>query len=109
MIMTSKMIKGWDLSLHLAQHPEPSEELYDQDNPLSALFYIENQNLFVAENPWYKILVYDLQHQKFPDKLYPHQRRRLFLKSSRYIILGDSLFNRSIDGLLLRCVNDEEA
>jgi hypothetical protein len=29
--------------------------------------------------------------------------------SSRYIILGDFLFKRSIDGILLRCVNNEEA
>jgi hypothetical protein len=42
MIMTSKTIKGRDLSLHLAQHPEPSEELDDPNNPLSALFYMEN-------------------------------------------------------------------
>jgi hypothetical protein len=28
-IMTSKMIKGQDLSIHLAQHPKPSEELDD--------------------------------------------------------------------------------
>jgi hypothetical protein len=48
------------LSLHLAQHPEPSEELDDQDNPLSVLFYIENENLSLFELPWYKNLVYYL-------------------------------------------------
>jgi hypothetical protein len=108
-IMTSKTIKGRDLSLHLAQHPEPSEELDDQDNPLSTLFYIENQNLSISEHPWYKNLVYYLQYQRCPDELDPHQRRRLCLEASKYIILGDSLFRRSVDGLLLRCVNDEEA
>ena len=49
-IMTSKRFKGRDLALHLAQHPEPSEELDDQDNPLSMLFYIENQNLSIYES-----------------------------------------------------------
>jgi hypothetical protein len=39
--MTSKTIKGRDLALHLAQHVEASEEIDDQDNPLSTLFYIE--------------------------------------------------------------------
>jgi hypothetical protein len=62
-IMTSKKIKGQDLSLHLAQHPEPSEELDDQDNHLSTLFYIENQNLSLFEHPWNKNLVYYLQYQ----------------------------------------------
>jgi hypothetical protein len=38
----------------------------------------------------------------------PHQRRRLCLEASKYIILGYFLFRRSTDGLLLRCVNDEE-
>jgi hypothetical protein len=31
------------------------------------------------------------------------------LEASKYIILGDFLFRRFADGLLLRCVNDEEA
>jgi hypothetical protein len=39
------MIKGCDLALHLAQHPEPSEFSEDEENALSTLFYIENQNL----------------------------------------------------------------
>jgi hypothetical protein len=107
-IMTSKTIKGRDLSLHLVQHPEPSEELDDQDNPLSALFYIENQNIFISEHPWYKNMVYYLQHQRCPSDLDPHQRI-LRLEASKYIILRDSLFRRSADGLLIRCVNDEEA
>jgi hypothetical protein len=53
--------------------------------------------------------VYYLQYQRCPDELDPHQRRRLCLESSKYIILGDSLFRRFVDGLMLRCVNDEEA
>jgi hypothetical protein len=39
--MTSKKIKGQDLALHLAQHPEPGEEFDDQDNPLSMLFILK--------------------------------------------------------------------
>jgi hypothetical protein len=100
-IITSKKIKGQDLSLHLAQHIEPSEELDDQDNPLSSLFYIENQNLAICEHPWYKNLVYYLQYQKCLDELDPHQRKILHLEDSKYIILGYFLFRRSIDGLLL--------
>jgi hypothetical protein len=108
-IMTSKKIKGRDLALHLVQHPKPSEGLDDQDNPLSMLFYFENQNLSLSEHPWYINLVYYLQYQRCPDGLDPHQRRRLLLEASKYTILGDLLFRRSAHGLLLQCVNDVEA
>jgi hypothetical protein len=107
--MTSKTIKGRDLSLHLDQHAEASEEIDDQDNPLSTLIYIESQTLSIIEHPWYKNLVYYLQYHKCLDDLDSHQRRRLRLESSRYIILGDFLFKRSADGIVLRCVNNEEA
>jgi hypothetical protein len=107
-IMTSKTIKGQDLSLHLDQHVEASEEI-DEDNPLSTLFYIDSQILPIAEHAWYKYLVYYLKNHKCPDSLDTHQRRRLCLESSRYFILGDFLFMRSVDGILLRCVNNEEA
>jgi hypothetical protein len=107
--MTSKKIKGQDLALHLAQHAEASEEIDDQDNPFSALFYIESQTLSIDEHPWYKNLVYYLQYQKLSDELDPHQRRRLHFESSRYIILGDFLFRRFAYGLLLQCENNEEA
>jgi hypothetical protein len=90
--MTLKTIKGRDLALHLAQHVEASEEIDDQHSSLSALFYIESQTLSIAKHPWYKNLVYYLQYHKFPDDLDPHQSRRLCLEYSRYIILGDFLF-----------------
>jgi hypothetical protein len=63
----------------------------------------------VSEHPWFKDLVHYLQNQRCPDNLDIHQRRRLCLESSRYVIIGDFLFRRSVDGMLLRCVNNEEA
>jgi hypothetical protein len=107
--MISKTIKGRDLALHLAQHAEASEEIDEQDNPLSTLFYIDSQTLPIAEHPWYTNLVYYLQNQKCPHSLDTHQRRRLHLESSRYFILEYFLFRRSVDGILLWCVNNEEA
>jgi hypothetical protein len=72
------------------------------------LFYIEIQTLSIAEHPWYKNLVYYLQYQKCPDDLDPHQRIMIRLEYSRYIILGEFLFRWYVDGILLRCVNNEE-
>jgi hypothetical protein len=99
--MSSKNIKGQDLALHLAQHVEASEVIDEQDNPLSTLFYNQSQTLLIAKHPWYINIVYYLQYQKCPDDLYTHQRRRICLESSRYIILGDFLFRRSANGILL--------
>ena len=59
--MTSKMIKGCDLSLHLAQHAEMSGQIDEEDSSLSTLFYIENQNLTLFEHSWYKDLIHYLQ------------------------------------------------
>jgi hypothetical protein len=47
-IATLKTIKGCDLELHLAQHPKPSDSSESDENALSTLFYIENQNLDLA-------------------------------------------------------------
>jgi hypothetical protein len=107
--MTSKTIKGRDLALLLAQHAEISEEIDEQDSSLSTLFYIDNQILPVDEHPWYKDLVYYLKNQRCLDNLYTHQRRRLSLESSRYVIIRGLLFRIFADGMLLRCVNNEEA
>jgi hypothetical protein len=100
--MNFKTIKGCDLSLHLAQRVEMSEEIDEHDSSLSTLFYIDNQILHVSEHPWCKDLVYYLKNQRCTDNLDTHQRRRLHLESTRYIIIGDFLFRRSVDGMLLR-------
>jgi hypothetical protein len=108
-IVTSTTIKGRDLSLHLDQHAENSEEIDEHDSSLSTLFYIDNQILHVSEHPWYKNLVYYLQNQRCPDNLDTHQTRRLCLESERYIIIGDFSFRISTDGVFICCVNDEDA
>jgi hypothetical protein len=69
----------------------------------------DNQILLVFEHPWYKNLIYYLQNQRCADNLDTLQRRRLCLESARYVIIGDFLFRRSIDVVLLRCVNNEDA
>jgi hypothetical protein len=78
-IVTSTTIKGCDIALHLAQHAENGEEIADEDNSLSALFYIDNQILPVFEHPWYKNLIYHLQNQRCPNNLDTHQRIRLHI------------------------------
>jgi hypothetical protein len=49
-----------------------------------------------------------LQNQRCSYNLDTHQRRRIHLESSKYVILGDFLFRRYVDGMLLHYVNNEE-
>jgi hypothetical protein len=100
------MIKGHNLSLHLAQHAEPIDPSEDEENALSTLFYIEGQNLDLVEHPWYRDIIHYLQFQKCHDYLDSHQHRRIRLDATKYMILGNSLFQRSVNGLLLRCIDD---
>jgi hypothetical protein len=99
MITTSNTIKGCDLALHLAQHPEPGYTFENNDVALSALFLIEYENLDLAGHPWYQNIIYYLQHERCPDNIEHHERRRLCLEASKYLILNTSLFHRTVDGL----------
>jgi hypothetical protein len=106
-ITTTKTIKGRDLSLHLAQHPEPSGSLEEDEKSLSTLFYLETLDIDLDDHPWYKDIIYYLLHQNCPDHLDSHQRRILCLIAPKFLILGNILFHRSDDGLLLRCIDDK--
>jgi hypothetical protein len=98
-ITTSHTIKGRDLALHLAQHPEPGVTSENDEDALSALFFVEHENIELAEHPWYKDIIYYLQFQKCPNNIENHQCRRIHLEASKYLILGTSLFTE----LLMDC------
>ena len=58
---------------------------------------------------WYSDILYYLNHEKCPENLNSHQRRKLRLDSFKYVIVNNHLFHRSYDGLLLRCIDDHGA
>lgn len=60
----------------------------------------------LSNHPWYSDILYYLNHEKCPENLNSHQRRKLGLDSSKYVIVNNHLFRRSYDGLLLRCIDD---
>jgi hypothetical protein len=92
MITTSNTIKGHDLALHLAQHAEPSCITKNDDVSLSSLFLIEYENVDMEDHPWYQDIIYYFQYECCPDNLENHERRRLHLEASKYLILGTMLF-----------------
>jgi hypothetical protein len=73
---------------------------------LSTRFLVEHEHLDLAEHPWYQDILYYLQFQKCLDNLEYHECRRVCLEASKYLVLGTSLFCRTVDILLLRCVNN---
>jgi hypothetical protein len=107
-ITTSNAIKGRDLALPLTQHPEPGYSSENNEDTLSTLFPIGYGNLDLAAHPWYRDIIYYLRYERCPDNL-KHHERRTRLEASKYLILNTSLFRRTVDGLLLRCVDDTAA
>jgi hypothetical protein len=97
-ITTTKTIKGSDLALHLAQHPEPGDSLEEDENALLTLFFLENIDINLVDHPWYKYIIYYLLHQKHPSLLDLHQRRILRFIALKYLTLGNILYRRSVDG-----------
>jgi hypothetical protein len=106
MITTTKIIKGCYLDLDLAQYTEPGDSLEEDENVLSSLFYLENIDINFVDHPWYKDIFYYLLHHNFPILLDCHQCRRLYMIAPKCLILGNIIYHRSVDGILLRFIDD---
>jgi len=90
----------------MAQHPELGASSQNDEDALSALFLVEHENIDLAEHPWYQDIIYYLQFQKCLENFENHQHRRVHLETSKYLILGTSLFHRTVDGLILHCIDN---
>jgi hypothetical protein len=62
-----------------------------------------------SESPWYHEILAYLRNKIIPLTLTPNQRKTFIRRTSRYTILGDTLYRRNFDGTLLRCLDSEEA
>ena len=65
--------------------------------------------LFTAPNSWYRDLVHYLQEGVFPEHWNSKKRRALRIKSFSYQIVEGVLFRKNYDGVLLRCLEKEDA
>jgi hypothetical protein len=63
----------------------------------------------LEHDDWYSDIVYYLKNLSCPDHLVDHKRRDLRLKSMKYCLIEDGLGWKNPDGIILRCVNKEEA
>ena len=58
---------------------------------------------------WYSDIIFFLQNLTCPEYLKGHKRRALRLKVVRYCITQEGLSWRNPDGVILRCVNEQES
>jgi hypothetical protein len=72
----------------------------------------EQINIIISEienNEWYSNVIYYFNNLAFHDHLVEHKRRALRLKSMKYHLTEEGIKWRNLDGVILRCVNKEEA
>jgi hypothetical protein len=72
----------------------------------------EQINVVVNElehDEWYSDIIYYLNNLSCPDHLVVYKRRALRLKAMKYHLTENGLGWKDPDGVLLRCVNQEEA
>jgi len=69
-------------------------------------------NVMVSElehDDWYDVIIYYMKNLSCPNHLLDHKSRALKLKSMKCYLTQDGLGWKSPDGIILRCVNKDEA
>ena len=61
------------------------------------------------DNHRYSDIIYFLLHLTCPDHLKGHKRRTLRLKTTRYCLTQEGLGWRNPDGIILRCINEQDS
>jgi len=70
---------------------------------------VQNENVNVSKSEWYKDIIYYLQNLNCPSHFSDSQKRTLKLHAIRYVIVQGELYWKNPDGVLLRCVDEDEA
>lgn len=105
----SKIVRGQGLcKLAVESNDQAVEEDQGWDNELAVM---SNEVLFTTtqESSWYADMKYFLHHGACPSHLGPRERRALRLKSAQYSLINDVLFRKNYDGVLLRCLEQDDA
>ena len=95
--------------MHLSQHLWDSKEINFQQECISNLFYVYDEEVELGNHPWYHDIIYYLIHQKCTKILEKVKKRKLRLDAPKYFLVGKHLFGRFPKGILLRCVDDKSA
>jgi hypothetical protein len=88
----------------LAEGNEVSLGLQDDVSPMISVVIEE-----LEHHDWYTDIIFYLKNLTTPRHLPDHKKRDLRLKASKYCFIDKGLGWRNLDGLILRCVDPEEA
>jgi hypothetical protein len=107
-IKPAKLVKGQGLCKLAAEAQDQANEDSGWENEM-ALWCNEVAYISPTQDSWYKDLTYLLHHGACPENLNPKERRALRLKSAQYRLINSVLFRINYDGVLLRCLEREDA
>ena len=94
----------------LAESNENDLGLVDQDMVCQINVSETSPDLLRLEQvEWYSDIIFYLKNLNCPNHLVGHKRRALRLKAPKYILIKDGLGWRNPDGIILRCVDENES
>jgi hypothetical protein len=62
----------------------------------------------LVDSEWYEDIIFYLRSRQFPVTMNPKERRTLKMKANQYLLIVDILFKRNYDGILLRCIDENQ-
>jgi hypothetical protein len=101
-IHPDKIIKGQGMEKIMIERNQEAIEVGQKLQVNIIISEIEN-------NEWYSNIIYYLKNLTCPDHLVEHKRRALRLKAMKYFLTKEGLGWRNLDGVILICVDKEEA
>jgi hypothetical protein len=63
----------------------------------------------LVDSEWYRDIIFYLRSRKFPITMNSKERRTLKMKVNQYVLIADILFKINYDGILLRCIDENQA
>lgn len=99
-IKPTKLVRGCGLCKLIAENNSNGNVAQESELPLV---------LFVSTtDEWFSNIAHFLTYGECPAHLTPREKRTIKLKAAKYIIWGDVLYKKGVDGTFLRCVDKEQ-
>jgi hypothetical protein len=104
-IIPAQIVRGQGLcKLVVDSETEQKEDNMSEQHDQNLICCTQN-----LVSPWYDDIRHYLQHGSSPRHLDPAKRRALRLKSASFHLINGVLFRQSFDGVLMRCLENDEA
>lgn len=109
-IKPTKLIKGQGLAKMMAQSNYDVLDINLLDDGLSSSTHSKRVEIYldILASPWYKDIIYVLQHFQDPSDLSKTQARSVKLKYVKFFILNGYLYWEDLGEVLLNCLLENE-